>query len=69
MDIRLVVFDFDGMLIGVLKVFLEVKEEFRKRFLERGISEEFIGDLMFMYEILIEIFEKMGIFFDEFYLI
>ncbi|BAD86444.1 bifunctional phosphatase/dolichol-phosphate glucosyltransferase [Thermococcus kodakarensis KOD1] len=65
MDIRLVVFDLDGTLIGAPKAFSEVKEELRKRLLERGISEELIGDLTPMYETLIEISEKTGIPFDE----
>ncbi|AMQ18410.1 HAD-IA family hydrolase [Thermococcus peptonophilus] len=65
MDIRLVVFDLDGTLVGAPKAFSEVKEELRKRLREMGISEELIGDLTPMYETLIKISEKTGIPFDE----
>jgi HAD superfamily hydrolase (TIGR01549 family) len=61
MDIRLVVFDLDGTLIGAPRPFSELKEELRKRLLKMGISDELMGDLTPMYETLIRISRETGI--------
>ncbi|ASJ02631.1 dolichol-phosphate glucosyltransferase [Thermococcus profundus] len=65
MDIRLVIFDLDGTLVGAPRSFAEIKEELKKRLLEMGISEDLIGDLTPMYESLIRISKETGIDFKE----
>ncbi|WP_048152618.1 glycosyltransferase [Palaeococcus ferrophilus] len=65
MDIRLVVFDLDGTLIGAPKPFQEIKEELRQRLISLGISEERVGDLTPMYENLERIAKETGRSFDE----
>lgn len=65
MDIRLVVFDLDGTLIGAPKSFQEIKEELRQRLISTGISEEMVGDLTPMYENLERIARETGRDFEE----
>jgi len=65
MDIRLVIFDLDGTLVGAPKPFSEIKEELRRKLIEMGIAEEVISDLTPMYESLIKISEVTGIPFEE----
>ncbi|NJE43350.1 glycosyltransferase [Thermococcus sp. GR6] len=67
MDIRLVVFDLDGTLIGAPKPFAQVKEELKSRLLEMGIPQEIIGDLTPMYENLHRIAKETGRSFEELY--
>ncbi|NJD98371.1 glycosyltransferase [Thermococcus sp. LS1] len=67
MDIRLVVFDLDGTLIGAPKPFAQVKEELKSRLLEMGIPEDIIGDLTPMYENLHRIAKETGRSFEELY--
>jgi FMN phosphatase YigB (HAD superfamily) len=55
MDIRLVIFDLDGTLIGAPQPFSELKERLRKELLEMGVDEDLLGDLTPMYESLIRI--------------
>ena len=65
MDIKAVVFDLDGTLIGAPKPFAQLKEELASMLRERGIPEELIGDLTPMYESLLRISEERGIPFEE----
>jgi HAD superfamily hydrolase (TIGR01549 family) len=67
MDVRLVVFDLDGTLIGAKRPFSELKEELKERLLKMGIPQETIGDLTPMYEGLLGISRETGIPFDELY--
>jgi phosphoglycolate phosphatase-like HAD superfamily hydrolase len=67
MDIRAVLFDLDGTLVGAEKPFGEIKSELRERLVELGIPEELIGDLTPMYEGLIELSRKTGKPFEELY--
>ncbi|NJE46790.1 glycosyltransferase [Thermococcus sp. GR7] len=67
MDIRLVVFDLDGTLIGAPKPFAQVKEELKSRLLEMGIPQDIIGDLTPMYENLHRIAKETGRSFEELY--
>lgn len=65
MDIRAVIFDLDGTLVGAPMPFAEVKEQLRKRLIEMGIDEKLIGDLTPMYETLLRISEKVGVDFES----
>ncbi len=65
MDIRLVIFDLDGTLVGAPKPFSEIKEELRKRLVDMGIRESLLGDLTPMYESLIRISKETGIDFER----
>lgn len=65
MDIKLVIFDLDGTLIGAPKPFSQLKEELRQRLKKMGISDEVIGDLTPMYETLLRISRETGIPFEE----
>lgn len=67
MDIRLVVFDLDGTLIGAPKPFSEVKEELKSRLLQMGIPKEIMGNLTPMYENLHRIARETGGSFKELY--
>ncbi len=67
MDIKLVVFDLDGTLVGAPQPFAELKEELRSRLLEMGIPEETVGDLTPMYENLLRISRETGKSFEELY--
>jgi HAD superfamily hydrolase (TIGR01549 family) len=67
MDIKLVVFDLDGTLVGAPKPFEEIKEELKSRLLQMGIEEELIGDLTPMYETLLKISSQIGRDFGELY--
>ncbi|GAB6134473.1 hypothetical protein JCM16307_00210 [Thermococcus prieurii] len=67
MDIRAVLFDLDGTLVGAEKPFSEIKSELRERLISLGIPEELIGDLTPMYEGLIELSKKTGRPFEELY--
>ncbi|WP_456423330.1 HAD-IA family hydrolase [Thermococcus sp.] len=67
MDIRAVVFDLDGTLIGAKKPFSEIKSELRRKLVSLGIPQEYIGDLTPMYEGLIELSKKTGRPFEELY--
>jgi len=65
MDVRLVVFDLDGTLVGARQSFSEVKERLRQRLLEEGVPEEVIGDLSPMYENLLRISRETGVPFER----
>ncbi|AJC72254.1 MAG: HAD-IA family hydrolase [Thermococcus sp.] len=65
MDIRAVIFDLDGTLVGAPTPFSEIKERLKKRLLEIGIAEELLGDLTPMYETLLKVSEKTGIDFER----
>ncbi len=65
MDVRAVIFDLDGTLIGAPQPFSEIKEELRRRLLGMGLGEELIGDLTPMYESLIRISKETGMPFEE----
>ncbi|MCD6188889.1 MAG: HAD-IA family hydrolase [Thermococcus sp.] len=65
MDIKLVVFDLDGTLVGAPMDFAEVKEKLKERLEREGISKELIGDLTPMYETLLKISQATGIDFDH----
>ncbi len=65
MDIRAVIFDLDGTLVGAPTPFSEIKERLRERLLEMGISEELLGGLTPMYETLLKVSEKTGIEFEK----
>ncbi|WP_297548977.1 HAD-IA family hydrolase [Thermococcus sp.] len=67
MDIRAVVFDLDGTLVGAEKPFSEVKRELRGRLVSLGIPAEEIGELTPMYEGLMELSRKTGRPFEELY--
>jgi len=67
MDIKAVVFDLDGTLIGAKKPFSEIKSELRKKLVSLGIPQEYVGDLTPMYEGLIELSKKTGRPFEELY--
>ena len=67
MDIRAVVFDLDGTLVGAEKPFSEVKRELRERLVSLGIPADEIGELTPMYEGLIELSQKTGRPFEELY--
>lgn len=67
MDVRLVVFDLDGTLVGAPKPFTQLKEELKSRLLEEGIPEETLGDLTPMYENLHRIAGETGRDFEELY--
>jgi beta-phosphoglucomutase-like phosphatase (HAD superfamily) len=65
MDIRAVIFDLDGTLVGASRSFESLKEELRRRLIEKGIGEELLGDLTPMYETLLRISQTKGIPFEE----
>jgi len=67
MDIRLVVFDLDGTLVGARESFSDLKEKLRKRLLDMGIPKEALGDLTPMYETLEHVSGELGIDFNELY--
>ncbi|NJE60575.1 glycosyltransferase [Thermococcus sp. 21S7] len=67
MDVRLVVFDLDGTLVGAPKPFAELKEELKSRLLGMGIPKETLGDLTPMYENLLRISRETGRDFWELY--
>lgn len=67
MDVKLVVFDLDGTLIGAPEPFSEIKGELKSRLLGMGIPEETMGDLTPMYESLLRIARETGRDFDELY--
>ncbi|NJE02151.1 glycosyltransferase [Thermococcus sp. JdF3] len=67
MDVRLVVFDLDGTLVGAPKPFTQLKEELKSRLLAEGIPEEVLGDLTPMYESLQRIAGETGRNFGELY--
>jgi phosphoglycolate phosphatase-like HAD superfamily hydrolase len=67
MDVRLVVFDLDGTLVGAPKPFAELKEELKSRLSEMGIPEETLGDLTPMYENLLRLSRETGRDFGELY--
>ncbi|ASJ05976.1 HAD-IA family hydrolase [Thermococcus pacificus] len=67
MDIRLVIFDLDGTLVGAPKPFTQLKEELRSRLLAMGIPEEALGDLTPMYETLQRVSRELGLSFEELY--
>jgi phosphoglycolate phosphatase-like HAD superfamily hydrolase len=67
MDVKLVVFDLDGTLVGAPKPFAELKEELKSRLSEMGIPEETLGDLTPMYESLLRISRETGRDFGELY--
>lgn len=67
MDVRLVVFDMDGTLLGAPKTFQELKEELKSKLLNMGVDEELIGDLTPMYESLKRISLETGRDFEELY--
>ena len=67
MDVKLVVFDLDGTLVGAPKPFAEIKEELKFRLIEMGIPKEIIGDLTPMYENLLRISRETGRDFGELY--
>ncbi|WP_457750649.1 glycosyltransferase [Thermococcus sp.] len=65
MDLKAVVFDLDGTLIGAPKPFAQLKDELADMLRERGIPENLIGDLTPMYESLLKIAKETGIPFEE----
>ncbi|ASJ10456.1 dolichol-phosphate glucosyltransferase [Thermococcus sp. P6] len=65
MDVRLVVFDLDGTLVGAPGSFSEIKKELRSRLIESGLSGDTIGDLTPMYEGLLRISRETGRDFNE----
>ncbi len=65
MDIKAVIFDLDGTLVGAPTSFSEIKERLRERLLKMGIEEELLGDLTPMYETLLKVSEKTGIEFEK----
>ena len=65
MDVRAVIFDLDGTLVGAPTPFSEIKERLRERLLEMGIEENLLGDLTPMYETLLKVSEKTGIDFER----
>lgn len=67
MDIRLVVFDMDGTLLGAPKTFQELKEGLKSKLLKMGVDEKLIGDLTPMYESLGRISLETGLDFEELY--
>ncbi|NJE11452.1 glycosyltransferase [Thermococcus sp. MAR1] len=67
MDVKLVVFDLDGTLVGAPKPFAEIKEELKSRLVEMGIPKEIIGDMTPMYENLLRISQETGRDFGELY--
>ncbi|ASJ13192.1 glycosyltransferase [Thermococcus thioreducens] len=67
MDVKLVVFDLDGTLVGAPKPFAEIKEELKSRLVEMGIPKEIIGDMTPMYENLLRISRETGRDFEELY--
>ncbi|WP_258083728.1 HAD-IA family hydrolase [Thermococcus thermotolerans] len=67
MDVKLVVFDLDGTLVGAPRPFAEIKEELKSRLIEMGISKEIIGDMTPMYENLLRISRETGRDFEELY--
>ncbi|WP_297068452.1 glycosyltransferase [Thermococcus sp.] len=67
MDIRLVVFDLDGTLIGAEQTFIELKERLKSEFLSLGIPERILGNLTPMYESIRRIATETGRDFEELY--
>ncbi|AFL95541.1 hypothetical protein containing HAD-like domain 7 [Thermococcus cleftensis] len=67
MDIKLVVFDLDGTLVGAPKPFAQLKEELKTRLLAEGIPERLLGDLTPMYESLQRIARETGREFGKLY--
>ncbi len=67
MDIRLVVFDLDGTLIGAEQSFTELKESLKSELLSLGIPEDVVGDLTPMYESIRRIATETGRNFEELY--
>ncbi|ASJ01076.1 HAD-IA family hydrolase [Thermococcus gorgonarius] len=65
MDVRLVVFDLDGTLVGAKESFSELKDKLRKRLRQIGISDDLMGNLSPMYESLLRISRETGIPFEE----
>ncbi|USS41321.1 HAD-IA family hydrolase [Thermococcus aggregans] len=65
MDIKLVVFDLDGTLVGAPMNFEEIKERLRGRLEKEGVPKKLIGDLTPMYETLIKISQATGIDFNK----
>lgn len=65
MDIRLVVFDLDGTLIGAEEPFSSIKEKLRRRLIKLGIGDELIGNLTPMYETLLKISKRIEIPFEQ----
>jgi len=65
MDIRLVVFDLDGTLIGAKEHFSSIKQKLKDELMRRGISQEILGDLTPMYESLLDLSKRTGIPFEE----
>lgn len=67
MDIKLVVFDLDGTLIGAKRPFREIKDELKSKLVEMGIPKDTIGELTPMYEGLLELSKRTGRPFEELY--
>ncbi len=65
MDIRLVVFDLDGTLLGAEEPFSSIKQKLRNRLMDMGIEESVIGELTPMYESLKRISTETGVPFEE----
>ena len=67
MDIRLVVFDLDGTLVGAEETFSALKERLRKRLVSMGVPDESLGEMSPMYETLLRVSSETGIPFGELY--
>ncbi|NPA47279.1 MAG: HAD-IA family hydrolase [Thermococci archaeon] len=65
MDVRLVVFDLDGTLIGSKEPFSSIKRKLRDELIRRGIEEQALGELTPMYEGLLRLSEVTGVPFRE----
>jgi len=65
MDLKAVVFDLDGTLIGAPKPFAQIKDELAEKLRKMGIPEDKIGNLTPMYESLLRISRETGIPFGE----
>ncbi|WP_457741548.1 HAD-IA family hydrolase [Thermococcus sp.] len=67
MDIKLVVFDLDGTLIGAKRPFTEIKEELKRKLEAMGIPKDTSGELTPMYEGLIKLSKRTKWPFEELY--